>query len=253
MHSTATIAGEKHFDLLSVLAHPDNWTKWPRRAIREVGPASQTLGAMLKLTKRETFYSVPNISRKARLSKYTVRKHLVALHKKEWISNEGRQATPKGYKRRSCTYRVRSKAIAAAVDYAIFPGWACAMPLPWGTKALLAVLMSTLVGLKAYVEEASGEDIRTVAELYSALDCSEPDFLRRFELSVRDLEFETGLSKPTLIAAKRHLRRLGIIEIHSDGESEIGTVKDVLKPREEFRITYQPTGDGLSRLLFRSG
>ena len=54
------------------------WLKLPLAVMRDVGPAVQTLGGLLEVTKKETYTAVTKISTEAHLPVGTVRRHLRA-------------------------------------------------------------------------------------------------------------------------------------------------------------------------------
>src|SRR5262245_17690349 len=93
----------QHSTLLSSLN--EQWFKLPIEAVRDVGPASQTLAGLLKITKKETFSKVRDIAQRSRVPVKTCRKHLDLLCSRGWIANDGRQRTKAGRPRRTCTLR----------------------------------------------------------------------------------------------------------------------------------------------------
>ena len=54
----------RHISLIDSLA--DGWLKLPFAVMRDVGPATQTLGGLLKHTNKETFVTAKDIAGKAR-------------------------------------------------------------------------------------------------------------------------------------------------------------------------------------------
>ena len=81
------------------------WIKLLVAAMREVGPAAQTLGGLLKVTSSTTFVPVSGIAMKARVPIKTARKHLATLATRGWIVNEGRQPLKNGW---ACAERRQS-------------------------------------------------------------------------------------------------------------------------------------------------
>ena len=73
------------------------WFKFPLKAMREVGPAVQTLSALLTITSNQTFTATSEISQRARLPLKTVYKHLATLHEMGWIENKHREKTRSGW------------------------------------------------------------------------------------------------------------------------------------------------------------
>lgn len=77
------------------------WIKLPLAVMKDVGPAVQTLGGLLRVTNKETYIETATIAGHARLPVATVRKHLVTLDARGWIDNRGRQETRRGRLRRT--------------------------------------------------------------------------------------------------------------------------------------------------------
>lgn len=137
------------------------WIKLPLSIVRDVGPAAQTLGGLLRITNKETYIAVSKLAQRARLPVATVRKHLDKLHERGWIDNIGRGHTRAGRARRTCTIKVTTKTKAALNEYAILPWWSCCFisrigRLPWSAKVVLSVLMARLAAFKAAIEREGG-------------------------------------------------------------------------------------------------
>ena len=81
------------------------WLKLPFAAMRDVGPAAQTLGGILAITSTETFSAASRIAERSRLPLPTVRRHLSTLAQRGWLDNLGRGHTRQGASRRTCTHR----------------------------------------------------------------------------------------------------------------------------------------------------
>ena len=85
----------REIDLLASL-HGE-WFKFPLKAMREIGPAVQTLSALLKITSTETFTATSDIALRARLPLKTVYKHLGTLADADFIVNKHREKTRSGW------------------------------------------------------------------------------------------------------------------------------------------------------------
>ncbi|MDZ4688159.1 MAG: hypothetical protein SH850_24050 [Planctomycetaceae bacterium] len=191
-----------------------SWLKLPTCAMRDVGPASQTLGGIISITSKETFASAQVIADAARVPAKTCRKHLDTLHDRGWIQNEGRQATRRGIPRRTCTIKLTKQTKDLMTDYAILPWFATcylarAGKLPWSTRAVLGVIMARLCSLKAAAERESGplaED-----EVFGAIENMGSN--ERFRFSLSDLVKQTGLSRESVCIGKLQLSTLRLIDI----------------------------------------
>ena len=229
----------RHISLIDSLA--DEWLKLPCAVMRDVGPATQTLGGLLKHTNKETFVTTKDIAGRARLPLSTVRKHLVILHKHGWIHNAGRERTRTGRARRTCTIKIAQKTRDMMEPYAVLPWWACCNiakvgRLPWSSKAVLSVVMARLMSLKsAAIESSPDEDFTRPAkladgarrslirepqlhtrpgatrkwlderdeELVGAIDNLGGD--ERFRFGLDELTRSTGLTRESVVSAKRWL------------------------------------------------
>ena len=182
--------------------------------MQAVGPAVQTLGGLLRLTNKETFYPASEIARKARLPHATVRKHLVTLDANGWIANRGRQHTRSGRPRRTATIAITKKTTDHLDPYGCLPWWACCHVqkvgrLPWCAKAVLSVFVARLMSLKAAAEKDA--DVGEVEELAGALDNMGGE--DRFAFPLDSLTRQTGLTRDSVITAKRLLNhRFGVIQ-----------------------------------------
>ena len=226
------------------------WLKLPLSIVRDVGPAAQTLGGILKISNRETFVSASKVAERVRLPLATVRKHLVMLHEQGWIDNAGREHTRAGRARRTCTLKITTKTKAALGEYGILPWWACsACRLPWSAKALLSFIMANLAKFK---KAAEGED-----DLEDDLEADDDWFWLhletlggedRFRFSLDRLTRETGLSRPAIVKAKQRLAKLGIIEWNRYRRDDGG---DILFPNPAFRVVVTPQSEGMVTLTFK--
>lgn len=199
------------------------WLKLPLEIMQDCGPAVQTMAGLLRVTSRETFVSQSTIARNACLPVATARKHLTTLHNTGWIVNKGRQRIKPGLLRRTATIRLTPRTRKAMGAYSILPGWACSPleghSLNWCAKAVLSIVMIKVCGLKACAEKNG---------------CDFDDFLmcvadNDFVFSLSYLQRKTGLSRHSVIKAKRELVALDIIGLGvDDGEPQ------VLYPNFEF-------------------
>jgi hypothetical protein len=194
----------------------NDWLKLPVAAMREVGQASQTLGAILKLTTKETFMEVSKIAREAHLPVSTVRKQLKILVKQGSLENLGRQKTPDGKPCRTCTYKVTQQARDQIEPYNVLPYWACQHleswggRLPWSSKAVLSVVASKWLMLRSIATKQ-----RPDVDVWDALDTLGGN--ERFEFSLSYLCDRTGLQRESVVDAKHHLSTIGIVNwIHRE-------------------------------------
>lgn len=231
----------------------EHWMKLPLEAMREVGPAVQTLGGLLSVTNGQTFASLDKIAGAARLPKGTLRKHLLPLHEHGWIVHQGRQQTPSGRTRRTATIKVTSRTRdAAKSSYGMLPWWACCRirrvgRMKWCARAVLSLVMARLAGLKKAAEDENGP--RTDAdELVDRIESYGDD---RFKFGLVALERQTGLSRPSVVEAKRRLA--GIVNWLSDTDDCGGNLTDILAPNWSFRIVVTPAPQGGCWLDFERG
>ncbi|MGI6418234.1 MAG: hypothetical protein ACOX1P_21480 [Thermoguttaceae bacterium] len=228
------------FSLLDSLSD-EPWLKLPFGAMREVGPAVQTFGGLLQITDRKTFVPVETIAGEARVPLATARKHLLKLNKAGWIVQHGRQKTDRGILRRTATISIPQQAKNRIKPYGVLPWWACARirkvgSLSWSTKAILAVVLSRLMTLKAAVERTdnlNNEDFENAIETLGGED--------RFRFSLDELEERTGLHRESIVRAKRALHRHRIIRWTKQapirGED---SPTDLLLPNWNFRVVISP-------------
>ena len=248
MDSTTSTESKKEISLLDSLS--GEWLKLPTKIMSDVGPATQTFAGVLMITNRETYVSVKAIAKRARLPIGTVRKHLVTLHDHGWIENFGRGHTRSGRARRTCTFKVTSKAKAALCDYGILPWWACRYGrLQWSGKAVLSVVLARLAAMKRAVEE-QGWDESLGEELFA-------EFLEtlggedRFRFSLENLQRQTGLWSQAIVMGKRRLKKLGIVDWVRSTRDDGGDDQDIIFPNAAFRVVVTPTTDDLVSLTFK--
>jgi hypothetical protein len=240
------------------------WLKLPLAAMRDVGPAVQTLGAILRITARETYVPTSHIAAHARLPIATVRKHIPILHVHGWISSRGRQPTRRGWLRRTCTIAVTKKTLAALepskenpITYGFLPWWACCSiskigRLPWCARAVLSVVMGRLAGLKAAVDAHDGEGLDADDAEGVIEDIMGGD--ERFRFSLRWLTERTGLDHKSIIKAKGVLNhRIHVVRWQGTPEARKGQVidTDLLIPNWNFRAIVTPVSDTRCRVGFR--
>jgi len=249
--------GTERLSLLDSLNRDGRWIKLPFLAMQEVGPAAQTLGGLLAITKRETFTSVASIAEHARLPVGTVRKHLITLDYCGWIRHKGRGLTRAGYLRRTATIAIRKRAINAARDsYGVLPWWACCSirrfrRLPWSTRAVLSVIMARLMTLKAAAEEQDGHGLEA-DDIIGSIDNMGGD--DRFRFGLKSLAGQTGLSRDSIISAKRWLDRAGIVRWRGQDPSPgVTTPTDLLVPNWGFLVVVTPASPGRCFIDFHGG
>jgi hypothetical protein len=265
MDSTARDTGAKEISLIESL-DLDSWIKLPLAVMRDVGPATQTLGGLLRLANRETFVAVERIAERARVPLKTARNHLDALRNAGWIVNAGRQRTRAGRPRRTCTITIHPNTTAALVSYGILPWWAAGnirtvnqkrtgrrgtAKMPWCAKAVLSIIMARLASLVKVVNEQTGKadlDTEDMAGSLANLDGSEG---WRWRWSVEQLGEQTGLHAESVVQAKRWLAKHGIINWKSTTGRYGGSGRHILEPSDSFRVIETPAGEGKCYLDFR--
>jgi hypothetical protein len=231
-------------EMISLIGSLDGeWIKLPLAVMREVGPAVQTLGGLLKVTKKETFTAVGEISAKAHLPVGTVRRHLRTLDKAGWISNRGRGKTRRGLPRRTATLAITQKTLLAidneansdTLVYGILPTWACCS-FPWCAKAVLSILLARLAALKAGAQQQS--DCDGSEALIDAIEKMGGE--ERFRFSVGWLVRQTGLTHDSVTSAKGHLHKLSIVDWRRGNRDDGGTATDLLVPNWDFPAPAAP-------------
>ena len=239
----------REISLLGALG--EEWIKLPFTAMRDVGPAVQTLGGLLAITTGETFVPVGEIARKARVPERTAKAHLLTLHDHGWIDNRGRERTRRGNPRRTCTIRLAAKAKAAAADgWGILPWWTCFKwrpPFNWSAKAVLSVLMGRLCAMKAAADRGEGcvDGAGDEEDMLGALENMDVDGHFRGLSSLRKLEEITGLDRKSIAVAKRRLHTIGCIIWQRSGDTTPrGTVADLLIPNWDFRVAITDLPNG---------
>ena len=250
MNSTTTQAASQVERISLVQSLNGEWLKLPLAIMQDVGPAVQTMGALLGITNRETYVTTKKIARQARLPATTAKKHIASLHARDWILNRGRQRTARGFLRRTATVAITKKARDNVLPYGILPWWACCRTrghgrLAWSAKAVLSVVMARLCALKSAIERDGPhepEDIPGIIDNWGGLE-------DRFEFSLEFLTRQTGLTRDSVVAAKKRLHCLGIVCWQGDR----GTVTDSLVPNWDFRVIVTPASSGLVWIEFDRG
>ena len=191
-----------------------NWFKLPLKAMREVGPAVQTLSALLNITSSQTFTATSEISKRARLPLKTVYKHLATLNEMGWIENKHREKTRSGWLRRTATLAVTKKTRDNMTPYGFLPWWAACHVgyervrpgsrdrrhtekvcgyLPWSCKAVLSVWFAEFLRLVSVVQEQDDFD---ESDLLGTMNLIENiGGQERFKFSLKNLTEQTGLSR----------------------------------------------------------
>lgn len=236
----------------------EGWLKLPLAIMQDVGPAVQTLSGLLKVTHRETFSPVSDISAAARVPVATVRKHLVILDQAGWIVHAGREETRGGHLRRTATIKIPKTTIEKSEPYGILPWWACCSirkvgRLPWSARAVLSVVMARLCSLKATADRqglADGDG--TQEELQDAVDVL--GGTERWRFSLAWLTRQTGLDHKSIVTAKAFLNHnCGIVTWEGDTRARPGAniEADVLEPNWGFTVLEIPASEGKCFLEFK--
>lgn len=209
------------------------WLKLPWTIVRDVGPAAQTLGGLLQITLGETFVPLKTIAERARLPPGTAKEHIATLNARGWILNAGRQKRSSGWLRRTTTIAITPKTRKNIKPYGVLPLWACDdSRFTWGAKAVLSVVMSRLLSLKAAIEQQDGHGCLHLDDIPASID--EMGGAERFGFSLRKLAREIGLDHKTITRAKRTLARAGIIYIQGGQDFTGQHHTDCLVPNWEW-------------------
>jgi DNA-binding MarR family transcriptional regulator len=236
-----------------------HWLKLLWDAVRDVGPASQTLAAFVGIATRsgESFVPVSDIASQARLPIKTVRKHLVTLAAAAWIENKGRQKTKRGWLRRTATLRITAKTREALEEsrWGYLPAWACCTirnmrehrqrrspgRLSWSARVVGSVVMSRLLSLKSAAEKNEGHGF-DLFDIEGAIENMGGD--DRFSFSLSQITADTGLDRKSVIRAKRELKRLGIIGWYHKRDDPGRHASHMLVPNPKFLIRQTPAKGG---------
>lgn len=216
----------------------------PRKAVLEVGPAAQTLGGLLMLTDRETFCSLAKIASEARIPMETLRNHMPKLHEAGYVELLGREKTRSGRARRTVTIRITKKAKDESRDYFPLLWWSAAMLRnSWSSRLLWAFVVKSALGLRKAAKAATDDDVGDLAEHVENLGGDD-----RFQFSLNNIGRETGLTRETIISAKRNLWRQKIIDW--SGQSD-GLSTDVITPNWNSQLMITDTGNGMCTLAIK--
>ena len=212
----------------------------PLMAIRSVGPAAETLATVMSISLSGTFVSQQTIATTARIPVDTVKKHLSKLVP-DWLENEGRQPTKRGWIRRTVTLLPTTLAKRSRSPYILLPWWArCSLNLrqidrtrtsnrlSWSEKVLFGLIASRFLGIQSKGEEEGSGCLSE--EAYDE---------DRYLFSLRYLELQTGMDRKTIVSAKRSLHRAKLIEWLGDGETT-----DRLFPNFKIDIVEKPAKPG---------
>lgn len=235
MDSTAT-EGRRQLTLLD--AQKEEWFKLPCAIMQDIGPATQTLAGLLRITQKETFCSTGAIANSSRLPTKTVRNHLGILESKGWITNAGREHTRAGAPRRTCTIRLTKKTRDSLDDFGVLPWWACCQcirggrRLSWSAKAVLSLVIARLMGLRAQAVRQNNE---TEEEIIDFIGNITGDGTWKHSLDA--LARRTGLSRESIVAAKRELHGHDLILWASAPRDDGGTGADLIAPNPAFAAT----------------
>ncbi len=173
----------------------------PRAACREIGPAAQTLGAIMRLCdiggRNTTFASVGTIADIAMLPIGTVRRHILQCVAAGWLDTKGRQLLPgsKYLRRRTNTLSLTAKTINQRKPYGILPRWICRVLAKWSARALYAAVVARHVLIETVEQNRCGAAYN------------------REEMSLNNIERETGLTDKSITEAKLTLERIGHVVV----------------------------------------
>jgi len=186
----------------------DDYLQLPRAAMQDVGPATQTLGAVLRLTSNRTFRTIDEYAELAWLKRRTVMRHLDALVEAGWLKDLGRERMPSGRVRRTVTYELTAKATESRRRYAMLPRWAAGAFPTWATRAVFSLVVSRHVMVQRKIDDDRANIGIEEHESYS----------------LSRLVEESGLHKDSVLDAKRWLIEQGFIEVHDAGSGGAHTL-----------------------------
>jgi hypothetical protein len=218
-----TATDVEYYDLLQSLER-FSWLKLPHDCMRECGPAAQTLGALLRISTRETFVTNSTIAETADLPVSTVKKHVAKLAEAGWIANRGRQRTAGGALRRTATRCATSRADRCE-RFGVLPVWLSLLPLRWSDRAVFSLVMGRALSVSRGVNKTEA-----AAEIESIEDLHYGGYEDRFHFSLSQIQQQTGLGRHPIVEAKRSLRTRGLIDWYS------GDGGDVLIPSQRKAI-----------------
>jgi hypothetical protein len=214
----------------------------PLKCVRECGPAAQTLAGLRKVTSRETYVAAQSIADTSRVPLRTVRRHLITLAEHGWIENAGREKTRSGRARRTNTIRLSRRCSTEWKPYGILPWWVSGPvhrvgTVPWSAKVLLAIVLGRLASLKAGADVEDDEDDEEVQAAIEEMGGED-----RFAWSLSDLQRITGMTRDSIVTAKRFLYRHKLVEWTEGTDINGHPTKDRLPPNWLFRVQVKPAG-----------
>lgn len=179
------------------------WLPLPLGAMRSVGAASLTLGAMLSLSRGKTFVAAERIADAARLPLRTVKRHLSVLEAKGLVIDHGRGRTSAGRTRRTVTRSIAREVVQDR--YLILPRWLAGDPeLSWAHHAVSAVWFSRFARFAAAARRLCIADADS-AEGLEEWESAAQGQAYRWRLTVPLVMAQTGLGRTV---AKRALQWL---------------------------------------------
>ncbi|MCE9553110.1 MAG: hypothetical protein K8T91_06990 [Planctomycetes bacterium] len=169
-----------------------------RLAMKECGPAAQTLGGLYQLCggkRRRTFASQESIAAAAWLSPRVVREHLPKLVAAGYLEYRGREALGESWRRRrTCTYVLTAKAIDHKAPYGVLPRWAAEHLSKWSERAIYSLLGAQWMLIQMVADNETG--------------CADD----RMELSLTTVQRMTGLTRPAVVQGFWSLSNRRIID-----------------------------------------
>jgi hypothetical protein len=196
----------------------------PRVACHEIGAATQTLGAVLRVcgigNSNRTFACIRIIADCAMLPARTVKRHIETCIDAKWLASKGRERLGRSTyrRRRTVTLELTAKAIEKRKPFGVLPRWAAHhLRRAWAQRAVYAAIVARHLLCEAVTLSGIGE----------AYD--------RDEMSLANLMKETALSNRSVIDAKGWLQQEGLIVV----ESSQGwpSVPDKLTLNSEFMLS----------------
>lgn len=169
------------------------WLPLPLGAMRSVGAASLTLGAMLSLSRGKTFVANERIADAARLPLRTVKRHLSVLEGEGLVIDHGRGRTSAGRTRRTVTRSIAREVVQDR--YLILPRWLAGDPeLSWAHHAVSAVWFSRFARFAAAARRLCIADADS-AEGLEEWESAAQGQAYRWRLTIPLVMAETGIGK----------------------------------------------------------
>jgi hypothetical protein len=192
-------------------------------AMREVGSAALTLGAIYDMKNRQTmstFAGVKKIARRAMVSTKTARRHLIQLDMTEWLMKQPH--------RRTHSYFLTEKALNHKKPYAMLPGWW--KETGFAQKWVSAFVYAAILGFWHMTVKPT----------------TDPIPYERMYLSLTQLQRKTGRSRPAIIEALRFLKATGLIR-RGDEVPDYGTIWEPQDCGRLIGISGEKMGNDLVR------